>query len=312
MVFNLLRFGGFREHVGVEGVVGVGDDDRDVQLAHGPLLDALGDAAREVGEEVGGGVKGFEGPAGKADGGEGGFGAGVGAGGVRHLQHGARRYVLPIHRCVELPDEVRVGVGLLGGQFEDGLVVERGLAGFAEPGAAQGLQARQVIGGDGVGGIRWSRQEQPLSGGWVQFAADRQALLPLEGAQGGAGLRAYHAVEGPGGNAQPGQRQLSLEDALDGAGKCSGRRGRGDGGRGARAEARWEVALVFAQLAEPVWVVRRLAAAAQERGRASVLARAARRAGTATKATRLPSLPPAPAATESRWASPSARQADGI
>ena len=41
---------------------------------------------------------------------------------------------------IEPADEVRVGMTFLRDQFQDGLVIERGLLGLAQPGGAQGLQ----------------------------------------------------------------------------------------------------------------------------------------------------------------------------
>ena len=86
-------------------------------------------------------------------------------------------------------------VAFLGDQFQDGLVVQRRLLGFAEPGGAQGLQARQVVCGHGIDGMRRVSQEQPLFGDRVQFARSGQMFLLLKRAQGGAGLRADATVE---------------------------------------------------------------------------------------------------------------------
>ena len=64
-VIQLLRFGGFGENFGIEGVVGIGRDDGDVEFADGTFLDAFGDAAREMGEEIGGVIESFQGFAGR-------------------------------------------------------------------------------------------------------------------------------------------------------------------------------------------------------------------------------------------------------
>ena len=136
-----------------------------------------------------------------------------------------------------------MGVAFLSDQLQDGLIIERGLLGLAEPGGAEGLQPRQVVGGDGVGGIGSSGEEQPLLGGRVQFAGGGQMFLLLEGAQGGAGLRTDDAIKRAGGNAVARQGQLRFEHVLDGAREDSGAaavRGRALGLGAAGASARPE------------------------------------------------------------------------
>src|SRR6266404_3516998 len=54
------RFGGFRKDFGVKGVIRVRSRYGDVQLADGPFLDTLGDAAREVNEQIGRLVERFQ------------------------------------------------------------------------------------------------------------------------------------------------------------------------------------------------------------------------------------------------------------
>jgi hypothetical protein len=93
--------------------------------------------------------------------------------------------------------------------------------GFPEPSGAQGLQSRLVVGGDGVGGIGCSGEEQTLLGGRVQPAGDRQAFFLLECAQRGAGLQTDAAIDGAGGNAEACQGQLGFENVLDRARESS-------------------------------------------------------------------------------------------
>lgn len=133
---QLPRLGGFRKYVRVEGVVRVRGDDSNAQFAEGPFLDPLRDAAWEVREQVGLGVERLQDFAGQADGDESGLGTIVGIGNLRQADNGACGDVRPVDGGVKAAQQVRVGVTFLGDELKNGLVLERGLLGFAEPSGA--------------------------------------------------------------------------------------------------------------------------------------------------------------------------------
>ena len=60
LVAELLRLGGFGKRCRIKRVVGVGDDDGDVQFANGAFLNFLRDAHGKMSDERTGGVAGFE------------------------------------------------------------------------------------------------------------------------------------------------------------------------------------------------------------------------------------------------------------
>ena len=62
---NLLQFVGFREQFGIDGVIGIRDDDNDVQFAHGPFFDFFERCCREkMQHQVRVGIKCFQVPIG--------------------------------------------------------------------------------------------------------------------------------------------------------------------------------------------------------------------------------------------------------
>lgn len=108
LVTYLAGLGGLRENGWVESVVGVGRDDGDVKFADGAFFDEPGDAAREMSEEIGGGVKGFKGLCGEMDSHEGSLGRRFGISGVGDGENETGRHVAPIHGRIEAANEVGV------------------------------------------------------------------------------------------------------------------------------------------------------------------------------------------------------------
>ncbi len=55
---------------------------------------------------------------------------------------------------VQMADKIGMRETFLGDEFQNIFKIERGLLRFAQPGGGDGLQAREVVAGDGVSGIR--------------------------------------------------------------------------------------------------------------------------------------------------------------
>jgi len=133
-------------------------------------------------------------------------------------------------------------VGAFGDEFEDGLVGERGLRGFFEPGFSGGLEIGEVGGGEGELGERRLVEGKNGEGRGVEAAGGREIAGLLEGGEGGGGLPARHAVDGAAGKTEAGEGDLGFEDGLDGARIGAGRRGwcesdeRGGGRGGLRGD----------------------------------------------------------------------------
>jgi len=212
-----LGFGGLGEGRGVEGVVGIGDDDGHAEFADGAFFDIAGDAHRKMREKASVGVEGLQGVFGEADFEAGGFGGEglerdrgdgeVGAGG-----DGA-----PVHGRVEGLDEAGAGVGAFGDEFEGGFVGESGLVGFFEPGFAEGLESGDIVGREDKLGEGRGFEEERGARGIVEASGDGERGGGLEGTEGGGGLGAGDAVDGAAGEAVAGEGDLGFKPGFDGA-----------------------------------------------------------------------------------------------
>src|SRR5204863_7916674 len=125
--FNLQRLGRLKEQFQVEGVIKIRRDSRDVQLARGPLLDARRDAARKVRQQVRVRVERFQFFLREADDGKRGFRWRWATSDVRDLHFRSGHHVRPVNSRIEPAHKVWAGLTFLGGKFENGFVVERGL-----------------------------------------------------------------------------------------------------------------------------------------------------------------------------------------
>ena len=226
LAVELTGFLGFGKDFGVEKVGGVGGGTGDVEFADGALFGELGDAAGEVGDEVGAGVVNFELTVGEKDAEVGGFVAEVGRGDVGDLEFGAGGDGAPVDGGVEVADEGGVGLEFFGDEFEGIFVVEAVLLGFAEPVGAEGAEAVEVLGFKGVGGEEGGVEGEAVEGGGVEFASDREIFEALKVANGGAGLAADAAVNGAGGDAAAGEGDLGFEGSEGRTGGVGGRGGR--------------------------------------------------------------------------------------
>ncbi len=118
-------FGGFGEYLWIEGVVGILDGGGDGEVADGAFGGNAADAAGEVAEETAAVVEGAEVAPGKADA-DAGSAARWGPLGIGDDEFGAGADKIPIHGGIQAPDEVWVGAGAFGDEFEDGFVIEGG------------------------------------------------------------------------------------------------------------------------------------------------------------------------------------------
>lgn len=191
---DLAGFRRFRKNFRVEGVIGIRCDDHYVEQSNGTLLDALSNAAREMGDEVGIGIERLQSFGREMNGKPGGLAGIFGIGGVGNLQRGASGDIGPGDVGVKLADQIGVRKRFFRDEFKDVLIVQRGLLGLAEPCGRERLKPRDVIGGDGVGGVGRTFENELVFSGGVELAGGVVALLPLKSGNGRACLRTDGAV----------------------------------------------------------------------------------------------------------------------
>ena len=223
---ELLGFLGLGENFRIEKVGGIGCGAGDVEFADGPFLDLLGDAARELREEVGARVVHLELALGEQDADVGGLLSRGGRDDVGDFQFGVGGHVAPVDRGVQLADVARVRVEFFGDEFKGVFIIEPALLRFGQPRRAQRLEAGEVLGLEDVGGHQRAVEGEARLGGLVEDAGGRQVFLTLKTQQGGAGLRAGLAIDGARGDAAPREGDLGFEQGLGGMKEVGRRDGR--------------------------------------------------------------------------------------
>ena len=134
--------GGLGKQGRIERVVGIGDDDGDVQFPDGALLGHARDADGELGDDMVVRVEHLELALLQPDHELGGGAADEDVLHRRNDDLDPGKNPIPVHPGIELFDELGVGVIALAREFDRRRVAECGHLRFAEPGVRHGMELR--------------------------------------------------------------------------------------------------------------------------------------------------------------------------